>query len=252
MRRSGFDPTQSYIHRARKILLLTREEEAELGGRSLAGDMEARHELVRRNLRLVIHFARKFHVRHPGHFEDLISEGNGGLFRATRDFDPAKSRFATHASSWIRQAMSRYGATKKYVVRVPEHMIDIRGKVNRRAPLNPLEASLWSRFGGFANRISFATITRKSSELMVAATPEDSPYGPDHEALVKLHLGRTSARNREILMARLLESRTLDSIGLQYGITKERVRQIELRFIAAVRASAVRKNLICPAGRMAS
>src|SRR4051812_47241508 len=93
-KRYGIDGMKDYIRKAGAIPLLTREEEAELGRRCLAGDMEARHELVNRNLRLVIAVVERYCWKYlEGHMEDIIAEGNSGLFRATRDFDPSRARF---------------------------------------------------------------------------------------------------------------------------------------------------------------
>jgi len=261
------DPIQAYLREVAKSPLLTPKEEKELAKRARKGDKKAKEKLVRANLRLVIAIAKKY-VRKTPHlsFLDLIQEGNMGLMRAVEKFDWRKGfKFSTYATWWIRQAVNRAISDHSRTVRIPVHIVELLGKYSKikkrllqdlgREPLSEeiaaemgIEVEKVHQLEKFEERtISLdAPVGEDEESTLEEFVPSEKVPLPTAEAerkflkeYLKEVLQDLSEREREILKMRYgLEDgipHTLEEVGKAFKITRERIRQIEIKAIEKLR-----------------
>ena len=270
------DSVQSYLREIGKIHPITAREEKELAKRIEAGDLDAKRKLAEANLRLVVSIAKKYIGRSPNlTLLDLIQEGNLGLFRAVEKFDWRKGyKFSTYATWWIRQTITRALADQARTIRIPVHMIETLTKFTqaKRRLLQdldrePLAEEVAAEMGLEVEKIRhLEKISQKavSLETPVGEDEKDSVLGefikdekiesPASQAgrkLLREHLDDIfkdlSEREQKILSMRFgLEdgvSHTLEEVGQEFGVTRERIRQIEAKAIEKIRGHVDVKKL---------
>ena len=270
------DSVQMYLREIGKISLIKADEEKELARRIEKGDMDAKNKLAQANLRLVVSIAKKYVGRSPNlTLLDLIQEGNLGLFRAVEKFDWRKGfKFSTYATWWIRQAITRALADQARTIRIPVHMVETISKyqqVVRRLMQDlgrdPLAEEIAAEMGmevGKIRHIQKIFQDTVSLEQPVGEDDEDSLLGdfiedekmlsPAQEAARHLlHdqfqeiLSDLTPREQKILRMRFgLEdgiSHTLEEVGKEFGVTRERIRQIEAKAIMKIREHEKAKKL---------
>ena len=259
------DPVRMYLKEIGKVPLLTAEEEKELAMKMEAGDMEAKKRLAEANLRLVVSIAKRY-VGRGMLFLDLIQEGNLGLIKAVEKFDYRKGyKFSTYATWWIRQAITRAIADQARTIRIPVHMVETINKLIRvqRQLLQdlgrePYPEEIAEKMGLPVERVR--EIQKISQEPVSLETPigeeEDSHLGDfiqdDNvpvpaeaaaftllkEQLVEV-LGTLTEREQKVLCLRFgLEdgrARTLEEVGKEFDVTRERIRQIEAKALRKLR-----------------
>ena len=267
------DPVKVYLKEIGRVPLLTPEEEIELATRMDAGDPHARKRLSEANLRLVVSIAKRY-VGRGMQFLDLIQEGNLGLIKAVEKFDHTKGfKFSTYATWWIRQAITRAIADQARTIRIPVHMVETINKVKK------VSSQLLHKNGHepTAEEVSLELdmpvdkvreIMRISQEPVSLETPigeeEDSHLGdfiPDDDApapaeaashtLLREQLGEVLStltdREEKVLRLRFgLEdgrSRTLEEVGKEFNVTRERIRQIEAKALRKLRHPSRSKKL---------
>jgi RNA polymerase primary sigma factor len=259
---SPYDSTQMYLREIGQYPLLAAKDERELAQRIQAGDLEAKNLLARANLRLVVSVAKKYVGRSPDlTLLDLIQEGNLGLFRAVDKFDWSKGyKFSTYATWWIRQAITRALADQSRTIRIPVHMVETIAKykqVVRRLTQDlgrePMAEEVAIEMGTDIERIRVIENIDQdtvSLEKPIGDDDEKSTLGefiaddkilsPDQEASRQILreqvleiLGDLSPKERKILEMRhgLHDgvTRTLEEVGKEFGVTRERIRQIEAK-----------------------
>ena len=254
-----------YLHEVGRVPLLRHEQVAELARRARGGDLRARDALVRANLRLVVSVARQYAGRGLP-LADLVQEGNQGLLRAVEGFEPERGhRFSTYAVWWIRQCLTRALANSSRTIRLPVHYGDKVRRLEMRAQaltrelrrtpsvlelaaacgLEPAEvATLRSN----ARRpVSLETPLRNDPESRLgdlvadpdATRPARATEDRDLEQAVEQALGTLPERDRQILGLRFglggQPARTLEQVGAVLGLSKERVRQLEVRALQRLR-----------------
>jgi len=262
------DSVQMYLKEIGRIPLISADEEKELARRIEAGDEDAKNRLAQANLRLVVSIAKRYVGRTP-HLTmlDLIQEGNLGLFRAVEKFDWRKGyKFSTYATWWIRQAVTRAIADQGKTIRIPVHMVEtiskfqqVRRRLTQDLGREPLAEELAAEMNievdkiHHIQKISQDTV---SLEAPVGEDDEDSTLGdfiedkqmltPAQEAarkLLKDHIKEILVdlmpREQKILRMRFgLDdgiSHTLEEVGKEFGVTRERIRQIEAKAIERIR-----------------
>jgi RNA polymerase primary sigma factor len=262
------DPVRMYLREIGRIHLLTAEEEIELARKIVAGGAEgatAKRKLVQANLRLVVSIAKKY-VGRGMLFLDLIQEGNLGLIRAAEKFDHERGyKFSTYATWWIRQAITRSIADQARTIRIPVHMVEtinklkkVTRKLAQELSRKPTEEELAAAMGISVNKLR--EIIKVAQEPLSLETPigkeEDSRLGDfieDREAeapattvahellredLTEV-LSSLSARERDVLRLRFGlddgRQRTLEEVGQLFGVTRERIRQIEAKALRKLR-----------------
>ena len=259
------DPVRMYLKEIGKVPLLTGDEEIELAKRMEQGDKEAKNKLSEANLRLVVSIAKRY-VGRGMLFLDLIQEGNLGLLKAVDKFDYTKGyKFSTYATWWIRQAITRAIADQARTIRIPVHMVETINKLVRveRTLLQELGREPFPEETAQAMGISIERvqeIKKIAQEPVSLETPigeeEDSHLGdfiqddnvpvPAEAAtytLLKEQLGEVlgtlTERERKVLELRFgLEdgrSRTLEEVGKEFSVTRERIRQIEAKALRKLR-----------------
>lgn len=269
------DAVQMYLKEIGRTPLLTKDEEKELAKRSEKGDEEARQRLIKANLRLVVSIAKRYINRTP-HLSilDLIQEGNIGLSRAVDKFDYRKGfKFSTYATWWIRQAINRALADQSRTVRIPVHMVEVISKYTqtRRQLIqelgrDPLAEEIAAEMGVEVDKVR--QIQKISQDVLSIETPigdEDdstlSDFIPDDKNptpaqlaaraylrdLIQEILGDLSEREQKILKMRFgLEDgvgHTLEEVGKIFGVTRERIRQIEAKALDKIREHKKAKSL---------
>ncbi len=266
-------PIQLYLNEIGETPLLTADEEVVVARAALAGDEPSRHRMIKSNLRLVVMIAKRYGGRDLP-LLDLIEEGNLGLMRAVEKFDPERGfRFSTYATWWIRQNIERALMNHGRTIRLPIHVQKDINKVGRcsrelqrslrREPSTAEIASVLHRDPGeVSNLLKIAEhslsvdnhVTEESDRSYVETVPSLVETDPstilndkDVQACLVDWLGSLPARQREILARRFgllgYEASTLEEVGKEVGLTRERVRQIQLDALARLKRLALRNGL---------
>lgn len=260
------DSVRLYLREIGKIPLLSSEEELELAQKVVAGEPGAKDKMAEANMRLVVSIAKRY-VGRGLDLLDLIQEGNTGLLRAVEKFDPDKGfKFSTYATWWIRQAITRAIADQARTIRIPVHMVETINKLLRtqrrltqdlnREPTNEEIAKAMELDVDKVEHIMKIKQDISSLDASVRDDEEDSVLGdfivdedtitPEESAtgsLLKTHvkdlLGTLTEREQKILKLRFgLEdgkSHTLEEVGQEFMVTRERIRQIEAKALAKLR-----------------
>ena len=272
-RYSTDDPVRMFLKEIGKVPLLTAEEEVELAIRMSQGDEEAKRRMTEANLRLVVSIAKR-HVGRGMLFLDLIQEGNLGLIKAVEKFDYTKGyKFSTYATWWIRQAITRAIADQARTIRIPVHMVETINKVIRvsRQLLqelghDPSAEEIAAEMGMPVEKVR--EILKIAQEPVSLETPigeeEDSHLGdfiPDEDAsepseaasfsLLKEQLMEVldtlTPREKKVLELRFGivdgRTRTLEEVGKEFNVTRERIRQIEAKALRKLRHPSRSKKL---------
>ena len=267
------DPVRMYLKEIGQVRLLTAEEELDLARRVSEGDKAAKDKLTEANLRLVVSIAKKYSGRGL-HILDLIQEGNTGLIRAVDKFDYTKgNKFSTYATWWIRQAITRAIADQARTIRVPVHMVEVINKATRcnrklvqelgreptleeiAAELNlPIEKIIEANRTA-ADTLSLDMPVGDEEDTTIGSFVEDdnTPSPADAtsntllaEALTEI-LGTLTEREADVLRMRfgMYDGRThtLEEVGQIFGVTRERIRQIENKAIRKLRHPSRAKKI---------
>ncbi len=269
------DSVRLYLREIGKIPLLTAEEELTLAHKVVAGDKRAKDKMAEANMRLVVSIAKRY-VGRGLDLLDLIQEGNTGLLRAVEKFDPDKGfKFSTYATWWIRQAITRAIADQARTIRIPVHMVETINKLLRtqrrltqelnREPTNEeiakemdIEVEKVEHIMKIKQDIhSLDQSVRDDEEDSVLGdfvededtiTPEESATNQLLKEQVKDLLGSLSEREQKIIRLRFgLEdgkSHTLEEVGQEFSVTRERIRQIEAKALAKLRKHKDSKKLL--------
>lgn len=267
------DPVRMYLKEIGKVPLLTAEEEVELAKRMEQGDEEAKKQLIEANLRLVVSIAKRY-VGRGMLFLDLIQEGNLGLIKAVEKFDYRKGyKFSTYATWWIRQAITRAIADQARTIRIPVHMVETINKMVRvsrqlvqEKGRDPLPEEIAEEMGITEEKVR--EIMKIAQDPVSLETPigeeEDSHLGdfiPDEEALAPADaaayillkeqlvdvLDTLTPREEKVLRLRFGlddgRARTLEEVGKEFDVTRERIRQIEAKALRKLRHPSRSKKL---------
>ncbi len=271
------DSVRLYLREIGKIPLLSSDEEMELARRIIEGDKKAKDKMAEANMRLVVSIAKRYSGRGLD-FLDLIQEGNTGLLRAVEKFDPDKGfKFSTYATWWIRQAITRAIADQARTIRIPVHMIETINKLVRTQrrltqELNrePTMEELSKEMDMEPEKIEYINKIRQETSSLDAGIgrdgdEEDSVLGdfiededtisPEESATNQLLkekvaevLSSLSDREQKIVRMRFGldnggKSHTLEEVGQQFAVTRERIRQIEAKALAKLRKHKDAKKL---------
>jgi RNA polymerase primary sigma factor len=269
------DSVRLYLREIGKIPLLTAEEELALAQKVVAGDKRAKDKMAEANMRLVVSIAKRY-VGRGLDLLDLIQEGNTGLLRAVEKFDPDKGfKFSTYATWWIRQAITRAIADQARTIRIPVHMVETINKLLRtqrrltqdlnREPTNEeiaaemeLDVEKVEHIMKIKQDISSldASVRDDEEDSVLGdfiededtVTPEESATGQLLKEQVKDLLGSLSEREQKILRLRFgLEdgkNHTLEEVGQEFSVTRERIRQIEAKALAKLKKHKDSKKLM--------
>lgn len=268
------DSVRLYLREIGKIPLLNAQQELELAQRVVAGDKDAKDKMAEANMRLVVSIAKRY-VGRGLDLLDLIQEGNTGLLRAVEKFDPDKGfKFSTYATWWIRQAITRAIADQARTIRIPVHMVETINKLLRtqrrltqelnREPTNEeiakemeIDVDKVEHIMKIKQDISSldASIRDDEEDSVLAdfiededtVSPEESATSQLLKEQVKDMLGALTDREQKILKLRFgLEdgkSHTLEEVGQEFSVTRERIRQIEAKALAKLRKHRDAKKL---------
>ncbi|MGH7778081.1 MAG: RNA polymerase sigma factor RpoD [Candidatus Dormibacterales bacterium] len=260
------DPVRMYLKEIGRVDLLTAAQEVEIAKRMEAGSWDARQHLTEAHMRLVVSIAKKYLGRGLS-FLDLIQEGNLGLIRAVEKFDYHKGyKFSTYATWWIRQAITRAIADQSRTIRVPVHMVETINKLVRVSRLleqelarEPTQEEVAAEMGVTPARVreiveilgqepvSLETPIGEEEDSALADFIEDKDATPPHEgaSLTLLHgeledvLDTLNPRERRVLQLRLGlidgHQRTLDEVARRFGVSRERIRQMEATALRKLR-----------------
>ena len=267
------DPVKVYLKEIGTVPLLSSEEELELAKRVVEGDEKAKKRLSEANLRLVVSIAKRYLGRGM-HFLDLIQEGNLGLMKAVEKFDYTKGfKFSTYATWWILQAITRAIADQARTIRIPVHMVETMNKVRRVSGQllhnngrEPTPEEVAEELNMPVEKIR--EIMRASQDPLSLETPigeeDDTHLGdmvPDGDALAPVEeashvllreqlmdvLGTLTPRERKVLQMRFGISggrpHTLEEVGKEFDVTRERIRQIEAKALRKLRHPSRSKKL---------
>jgi RNA polymerase primary sigma factor len=275
---ASYDSVQMYLREIGQYPLLNGEQEKDLAKRILVGDDEARSILARSNLRLVVSIAKKYVNRSPDlTLLDLIQEGNLGLFKAVDKFDYSKGfKFSTYATWWIRQAITRALADQSRTIRIPVHMVETIAKYKQKVRelsqhlgRDPLPEEIAAEMGIEVDKIY--TIQKINQDTVSLESPvgeddderstlgsfiaDDTIAAPDQDASRRILseqmmgiLDELSPKERKILEMRngLTDDGicyTLEEVGREFGVTRERIRQIEAKALERIRFHERAKQL---------
>ena len=270
------DSVRLYLREIGKIPLLSAEEEMDLARRIVEGDKKAKDKMAEANMRLVVSIAKRYSGRGLD-FLDLIQEGNTGLLRAVEKFDPDKGfKFSTYATWWIRQAITRAIADQARTIRIPVHMVETINKLLRTQrrmtqELNrePTIEELSKELDMEPEKIEYVIKIKQDISSLDAgvgrdgededsvlgdfiededsATPEESASNQLLKEQVQSVLSALSEREQKIIKMRFgLEngkSHTLEEVGQEFAVTRERIRQIEAKALAKLRKHKDAKKL---------
>ena len=272
--RSVADPVRMYLREIGRIPLLNREQEIDLAQRNDQGEKEAKRQLINANLRLVVSIAKKY-IGRGMTFLDLIQEGNKGLIRAVEKYDWTKGfKFSTYATWWIRQAITRAIADQARTIRIPVHMVETINKLMRISRKlmqdlgrEPDAQEIADEMGGMdADRVrEILKISQKTTSLetpigddndsylgdFIADETQTSPYDATSKRLLKENieevLSSLSDREAKVLKMRFglngARPMTLEEVGKKFGVTRERIRQIEAKALRKLKHPSKRKML---------
>jgi RNA polymerase sigma factor (sigma-70 family) len=272
-RSEGLDTLKSYLREIRKSTLLTFKQEQQLGKRVMAGDEQARQQMIESNLRLVISIGKRYiHRGFP--FSDIVEEGNLGLIKAVEKFNYKRGfRFSTYASWWIRQYIERAIINQGKLVRLPVHVVErlnrylnrVEGLVQElgREPtseevakkmktteeevidLKQIVRTTCSLDSPINDRAD--TFLRDVIEDPMCASPADTAEGVMRRAEMMAWVKELPEKEQTVIVSRFgldgSEARTLEEIGREMGLTRERVRQIEMTALGRLRNTIERKTL---------
>ena len=270
------DSVRLYLREIGKIPLLTPEEEAELAQRIVKGDKKAKDKMVESNMRLVVSIAKRYGGRGLD-FLDLIQEGNTGLLRAVEKFDPDKGfKFSTYATWWVRQAITRAIADQARTIRIPVHMVETINKVLRTtrkltSELNrePTNEEIAKALDMEPEKIDYvmrikqdiasldASVGREGDDEdsvlgdFVEDEERDSPEDSAANQILKEQLSEiiSTLTEREQKIIRLRfgigggRPHTLEEVGSEFDVTRERIRQIEAKALSKLRKNKDTKKL---------
>ncbi len=270
------DPIQLYLKEIGKISFITAEEEKELARRIEKGDEEAKKKLARANLRLVVSIAKRYIGKSPNlTLLDLIQEGNLGLFRAVEKFDWRRGyKFSTYATWWIRQAITRALADQARTIRIPVHMVEtiskytqVRRRLLQDLGREPLPEEIAAEMGievekiYHVRKISQETVSLetpvgedKEDSVLAEFIEDDKTVSPSTQAARMLLKDRfkeilidLTPREQKILSMRFGLgdgiTHTLEEVGQEFGVTRERIRQIEAKSLQKIREHGKLKKL---------
>ncbi|MFM2414392.1 MAG: hypothetical protein RI911_85 [Candidatus Parcubacteria bacterium] len=275
-RDSSRDSVHMYLREIGQYPLINAQTEKDLAKRIMNGDGEARNILVRSNLRLVVSIAKKYVNRSPDlTLLDLIQEGNLGLFKAVDKFDYSKGfKFSTYATWWIRQAITRALADQSRTIRIPVHMVETIAKYKQKVRelsqhlgREPLAEEIAVEMGidvekvYHIQKINQATVSLESpvgdddeKATLGSFIADDSIEAPDRQAANRILneqlaevLNELSPKERKILEMRngLVDGvcHTLEEVGKMFGVTRERIRQIEAKALERIRLHSYAEQL---------
>ncbi len=275
-RDSSRDSVHMYLREIGQYPLINAQQEKDLAKRIMNGDSEARNILVRSNLRLVVSIAKKYVNRSPDlTLLDLIQEGNLGLFKAVDKFDYSKGfKFSTYATWWIRQAITRALADQSRTIRIPVHMVETIAKYKQKVRelsqhlgREPLAEEIAVEMGidvekvYHIQKINQATVSLESpvgdddeKATLGSFIADDSIEAPDRQAANRILneqlaevLNELSPKERKILEMRngLVDGvcHTLEEVGKMFGVTRERIRQIEAKALERIRLHSYAEQL---------
>lgn len=260
------DPVKMYLKDIGQAQLLTSEQEIELAKRILDGDEYAKKELSERNLKLVVSIAKKYVNRSSMHFLDLIQEGNLGLLKAVEKFDYTKGfRFSTYATWWIRQSITRAIADQARTIRIPVHMVETIHRLSRASKQlmqelgrDPTNAEIAEKMGITEARVveiqkiaqdpvSLESPVGEEDESKISDFVEDesikSPTDNAAQDILKIQLLQVietlTPREQKVIRLRYglddAHARTLEEVGKEFNVTRERIRQIEAKALRKLR-----------------
>jgi len=267
------DPVRMYLKEIGRVPLLTAEQEVELAKRIEGGSMQARKKLIQSNLRLVVSIAKRY-VGRGLNFLDLIQEGNQGLMRAVEKYDWRRGyKFSTYATWWIRQAITRAIADQARTIRIPVHMVETINRLYRASrklmqelDREPTAEEIAAEIGIDADRV------REILKISQATTSLEKPVGDEGDSLlgdfiqdnsrptpydtaskqllkenIKEVLHTLSDREAKVLKMRFgldgHKPMTLEDVGKEFGVTRERVRQIEAKALRKLKHPSRRRKL---------
>ena len=271
------DSVRMYLREIGKIPLLSLEKETELAEKAMQGDQCAKDKMAEANMRLVVSIAKRYSGRGL-ELLDLIQEGNTGLLRAVDKFDPSKGfKFSTYATWWIRQAITRAIADQARTIRIPVHMVETINKLMRTSrrltqELNrePTNQELAKEMDMDVEKIEYIQKIKQDITSLDAGIGRDGEEGeestlgdfiededtasPEESATVQLLkeqvreiLSTLSDRERKILEMRFglngTKSHTLEEVGLEFAVTRERIRQIEAKALMKLKKHKDSKKL---------
>ncbi len=270
---TDLDTVKMYLQEIRKTPLLTFEEEQSLAKRVQEGDSEARGRMIRSNLRLVVAIGKRY-INRGLPFSDIIEEGNLGLIRAVEKFEYERGfRFSTYASWWIRQSIERAIANQVRIIRLPVHVAELANayartvrKLTQQLGREPFNEEVAKKMRVSISRVrALSQVTREtySLDMLISGEGDDTlkdvlsdehtppPSSASDERLRNQYLSEWVAElpttERSIIEMRYglnrSNPRTLDSIGREFGITRERVRQIENQAIRKLRSYTKSRNI---------
>ncbi len=271
------DSVRMYLREIGKIPLLTHDEEAVLSRKAAEGDRRAKDKMAEANMRLVVSIAKRYSGRGLD-LLDLIQEGNTGLLRAVDKFDPEKGfKFSTYATWWIRQAITRAIADQARTIRIPVHMVETINKLMRTQrrmtqELNrePTTEELAKELEMDPEKVEYVMKIKQDISSLDAgigrdgedgedstlgdfiededtASPEESAAGQLLKEQVREVLSSLSDREQKIIKMRFgldgTKSHTLEEVGLEFAVTRERIRQIEAKALMKLRKHKDSKKL---------
>lgn len=269
------DSVRLYLREIGKIPLLTAEEELALANKVVSGDKRAKDQMAEANMRLVVSIAKRYSGRGLD-FLDLIQEGNTGLLRAVEKFDPSKGfKFSTYATWWIRQAITRAIADQARVIRIPVHMVETINKLLRtqrrmtqelnREPtidelaremeMEPEKIEYVMKIKQDVNSLDAAVRDDEEDSVLGDFIEDEDTKSPDESATEQLlkeqvqGILESALSERELKIVKMRfgledgKNHTLEEVGHEFSVTRERIRQIEAKALAKLRKHKDAKKL---------